>query len=155
MKNKLEEKILENTQETQLKTESDFNIESIINPLYLVAKDLREKGYDIAGHGKIRVKSPNSNFIGILEDREPLRKRFLGISYTAPPKATHLGTLWTNNSKKGANEEHNWVLEVNGRKYLSKMAKLGNFISDKYNISLKIRLNREYPINENYLSDLL
>ena len=151
MKKQLE-KVLEAEVE---KLEPSFNWDFVNGPAYPVSKKIQEEGLDIAGHGKVRVKSPLSSFIGILEDKELIKKTFLGIPYSKNSKAEYLGTLWFNNSKKGANEYTRWVLNVNGRKNLSKMAKLGNMLSKEYQIPVKVTVGTEYPVEENYISDLL
>lgn len=150
------ERQLEKVLETEVeKREQNFNWDFVNGPAYPVSIKIREQGFDIAGHGKIRVKYPLSSFIGILEDKEPIRKSFLGLHYSKNSKAEYIGTLWFNNSKKGANEYSNWVLNVNGRKNLSKMAKLGNMLSKEYKIPVKLNLGTEYAVEENYISDLL
>ncbi|GEM_PF-1439482 len=150
------EKELEEILETEVeKHEQNFNWDFVNGPAYSVSKKIKQEGFDIAGHGKVRIKYPLSSFIGILEDKEPIKKRFLGISYIKTPKAEYMGTLWFNNSKKGANEYSTWVLNVNGRKNLSKMAKLGNMLSKEYKLPIKVNVGTEYPVEENYILDLL
>ena len=149
MEKQLEEKVL------NVKMPSKTSMSSINGPSYEVAEKLRKIGYDIAGHAGIRKEKPLSSFIGILKDRNPLNKSILGIKYTKKQRAIHLGTLWFNNEKKNANEHKNWVLDVYGRKHLSKMTKLVNSLSQPYNVEVKVNLKSEYPIEENYLSDLI
>lgn len=150
------DKQLEEVLEAEVeKLEQNFNWDFVNGPAYSVSNKIKQEGFDIAGHGKVRIKSPLSSFIGILEDKEPIKKTFLGIHYNKTPKAEYLGTLWFNNSKKGANEYTTWILNVNGRKNLSKMAKIGNMLSKEYNIPIKVNVGTEYPVEENYVSDLL
>ncbi len=150
------EKVLEKSLKTKVEEiEQNLELDFVNGPAYPVSVKIKEQGFDIAGHGKVRTKYPLSSFIGILEDKEPIKKSFFGIPYSKHSKAEYLGTLWFNNSKKGANEYSRWVLNVNGRENLSKMTKLGKMLSKEYKIPVKLSLGTEYAVEENYILDLL
>lgn len=149
MENQLEQSLLEEDESRECNG-IPFN-----GPSYLIAEKLKEKGYDISGHGGVRLKEKTlSSFIGILKDRKPVEKRILGFKYNKKQRALHLGTLWFNNNKKDADENKNWVLEVYGKKYLPTLTKLVNSLSKPYNVQVEVKLKNEYPLEETYLSDL-
>ena len=93
----------------------DKLISSFESPVYKIAEGLREEGYKIAGHMGVKQKNSTHNMVGILKEREPIQKSFLGIKYNANQKAFLLGTLWINNEERNADEDSKWVLEVYGQ----------------------------------------
>jgi hypothetical protein len=158
MKMQLENKVL--NEENPADTIEDLSdvAYSYYGPSYSVSEELRKRGYEIAGHMNLRIprqKNPMSAFIGILKNQKPVQKKIFGIKLNRERKAVYLGRLWFNNESKMAVEDEKWVLDVYGRRNLSELTKLLNSISKDYGVKVKVNLKSEYPIQENYLSDII
>jgi hypothetical protein len=123
-------------------------------PIYDVAEKLKKEGYSIAGHLRVRRETPTCNMIGILKDREPIQKNFLGFKYTKKQRAFHLGTVWFNRIDKNADEYKEWVFEAHGKKEMEKLTKLLEEISFTYNVRVKTNLHYNTPKREAYLHEL-
>jgi hypothetical protein len=115
-----------------MKEENDLenSINRCENPIYRIAKGLREEGYEIAGHMGIKVpkeKQPPHNMVGILRKKEPIKKRFLGIiPYTEKQRHDYVGKLWTDNVEKGAIEDKKWILNIYGQDNFTEVTGLMN-----------------------------
>jgi hypothetical protein len=120
---------------------------------YKVAKGLREQGYEIAGHGRIRRENPLTNFIGILKETEPIQKSFLGIKYNKKQKALLVGKLWLNHEGREASEEKEWLLEIYGKKYLPKLKKIVTGFSNNCDVNLRVKLEKNKPLEEKSVFD--
>lgn len=127
-----------------------FSCES---PVYRIAKGLRKKGYEIAGHMGVKQKKPTCNMVGILKEREPIQKNFYGIKYNQNQRALYVATLWINSEEKKAIEDKRWVLEVNDEKYKTKLTKLVEKLSLPYNVKIQVKLLND-PREETYLSEV-
>jgi hypothetical protein len=139
---------------------SNYRMASFGNPSYEVAERLREEGYDIAGHMRVRRKTPVPNMIGVLKDRELVETNFLGFKsffgykLTRKPRALHLGRIWFNDEDKGAIENENWVFEANGTKEMFKLTKILEDIASSYNVKITSNLYSNIPKRERYLNEL-
>jgi hypothetical protein len=85
--------------------------------------------------------------LGILwkdPDAKP-RKRLFGL-IKLEPRRWFLGTIWFKSEQK-------WVLEVYGRKHIALVRQLAEEIASTFNVKIHIRLVREEPDFETYMSD--
>jgi hypothetical protein len=91
--------------------------------------------------------------LGILwkdPDAKP-RKRLFGL-IKLEPRRWFLGTIWFNNSARGTGEQK-WILEVYGRKHIALVRQLAEEIASTFNVKIHLRLVREEPDFETYMSD--
>ena len=139
--------------ETQSTNYSDTEISLYESPVYDIAKSLREKGYKIASREGIRRKKPTPDSVGILEEREPIKKNFLGIPFKKKLRAYHIATLWIHNEPRKAIEDKTWILQVNGKENIEKLEKAIKELSIPYKVKVKVELVNENPKQETYLSD--
>src|SRR4030043_129532 len=73
------------------------------NPIYRIAKGVKEEGYDIAGHMGIRVpetKQPPCNMVGILKNKKPVKKSVCGFKYNKKQRADLLAEVWEDDREK-------------------------------------------------------
>jgi hypothetical protein len=127
-------------------------------PAHNITDKLREEGYEISGHSRVKIKYPkysSSSFMGILKDKEPIQKNLLGIlKWKKKQRAYHIGTLWLNHEGKKAKEDKKWVLEVYGKKYSSGLLKIVKELSEFYEVKLEINLASDTPREEVYLHEI-
>jgi hypothetical protein len=111
-----------------------------------VGKLLLSEGFDLAsctGFAKYELVEDNS--LGILcKNLEAKPKKYLFGLIKKEPRKIFFGTVWFNNSARGANEE-NWVFEVYGRKYIGLVRELAEDMALTFNVDISIRLVQEQP----------
>jgi len=147
-----------------MKEETGSKLNQIIDAceghLYEVADRLKQEGYDIAGHMRVRRKNPSPNMIGVLKDRAPVQasvlglKNIFGYQLTRQPRAFHYGRIWFNDEDKGAVYGKNWVYEANGTVEMFKITKLLEDIASPYGITVQSKLRHKAPKRERYLHEL-
>jgi hypothetical protein len=147
-----------------MKEETGLSLNRIIDSdedhLYEVAERLREEGYDIAGHMRVRRKNPSPNMIGVLKDRAPVQASFLGIEnifgykLTRQPRAFHYGRIWFDDEDKGAIKGKNWVYEANGTKEMFKINKILEDVASPHGITVQSKLYHKHPKRERYIDEL-
>ena len=136
--------------EKQNKNSQDERISYYESPVYSIAKELRKRGYEIADSIGVRITEPEEEVIGILKDREPIKKSFLGIKWEKAQPALYVGKLWLNHPKIRARENKSWVLEVYGREYVPEMMNLIEELSSPYGVRVDVKLGSENPREETY-----
>src|SRR3989338_4457674 len=119
-----------------------------------VGRFLLSKGFDLAScTGLAEHTLSKSDPIGILRkapDAKP-RKCLFGL-IKREPRRGFLGTVWFSNSARGASEQ-NWVFEVYGRKHVELVRQLAEEMASTFNAKIALRLVRDQPDVETYLSD--
>ena len=129
------------------------------NPVHGIARGLRERGYEIAGHGGIRVKenkNPATSVVGVLEETEPIQKSFLGfMKYNEKQRARLIGELWLNNAPRYGDYDEKWIFKPYGKEYAVKITKIIKKICAPYKVKLEIEPPTDSPREEVYLHELL
>ncbi len=119
-----------------------------------VGRFLLSKGFDLADSTGMAARSPvQSDSLGILrKDAEAKPRTYLFGLIKRKPRRMFLGTVWFSNSPRGATEQ-NWVFEVYGRKRVELVRQLAEEMASTFNAKIDLRLVRERPDVETYLSD--
>lgn len=119
-----------------------------------IGRFLLSKGFDLASCTGLALNSLVETYaLGILrKDPEAKSRKYLFGLITQEPRRAFIGVVWFNNSVRGANEQ-NWFFEVYGRKYIELVRQLAEEIASTFNVTITIRLVREQPDVETYLSD--
>ena len=120
---------------------------------YVLAKSLRQIGYEIADPLGMRLSDPRYDVIGILKPREPLQKSFLKIKYKEDQRALFIGTLWLNNLSRGVTENKKWILEVYGRDNVRELTDLVREFSEPCGVEVDVNLTQEHSALEKFYSD--
>lgn len=118
---------------------------------YRVVSTLKDKGYKIADCCGIRKDDPVKDVIGILKPRESVETRFSWLRREL--RALFLGTLWLDNSCRGAKLNENWVLEVNGREHVPELKQLAVELAEQNNVKIELILETERAVTEEFESD--
>jgi hypothetical protein len=106
----------------------------------VVVTTLTEKGYSFANEFGARQETC-SGIIGILKDRDPIQKRFLGlIPYSIDQKALHIGTLYIDDSLRNMNPLEKWYLEVYGIDNINPLKEAISPISNSYGVNLEVNI---------------
>ena len=121
-----------------------------------VAMEFRSKGYKIADNDGREVNEPDKNVMGILNPREPIKRRFLFFKWNKEQRALYEGRLWFNNDSIGAEPTKSWVLEIYGRENVPRLTEIVKGLSESSQVNLSIELSSEnskleqYPFNYPY-----
>lgn len=115
---------------------------------------LLSKGFDLAsitGHALDSLVATDS--LGVLrKDPEARPRTYLFGLIKRDPRRMFLGVIWFSNSLRGATER-NWVFETYGRKHVELTRQLAEEMASTFNVKIALRLVREQPSVEAYLSD--
>ena len=119
-----------------------------------VGRFLLSKGFDLAScTGLASNLLVETCSLGILRkdpDAEP-RSYLFGL-IKREPRRGFLGTIWFSNGVRDASEQ-NWVFEVYGRKHVELVRQLAEEMASTFNTKIALRLVRDQPDVETYLSD--
>jgi len=119
-----------------------------------VGRFLLSKGFDLASStGLAEYTLSQSDSLGILrKDPDAKPRKYLFGLIKREPRRGFLGTVWFSNSARGANEQ-GWVFEAYGRKHIELVRQLAEEMASTFNTKIALRLVREQPDVETYLSD--
>ncbi|PIR86507.1 hypothetical protein COU13_00515 [Candidatus Kaiserbacteria bacterium CG10_big_fil_rev_8_21_14_0_10_43_70] len=119
-----------------------------------VGRFLLSKGYDLASCTGLASNSlVETDSLGILrKDPEARPREYLFGLITRDPRRMFLGTVWLSNGSLGATEQ-NWVFEAYGRKHVELARQLAEEMASTFNVKIALRLVRDQPDVETYLSD--
>jgi hypothetical protein len=119
-----------------------------------VGRWLLQKGFDLAScAGVASSVLIEADSLGILwkdPDAKPI-KRLFGL-IKLEPRRCFIGTIWFNNSARGTGEQK-WILEVYGREHIAWLRQVAEEMASTFNVKICLRLVREQPAVETYLSD--
>ncbi len=143
------------TEDTKRQTRSlsDERISVKESPHITIIRALKERGYIFADHDGVRCPKTLYGSVGVLKPREPVSDSFLGIKYTRRRRALHIGTIYYDNSCRGAKEDTNWVVSVYGREFVREMTGLTEEVLKSHPVKADIRLEHESPRIETYESE--
>lgn len=119
-------------------------------PLLIVARLLREQGFDLAdcaGFALAQEGIRAGNSLGILQREQA--KKFLGI-IPVRPRRKHIGTIWFR--ENGANSKK-WILKVFGRDFVPVLQPVAMAIQQTCHITVVVKLVSESPQEEIFLRD--
>lgn len=118
-----------------------------------VGKWLSEKGFAPASCTGIALYSlSETNSLGILwKDPDAKPREYLFGLIKREPKRRFLGTIWFDNSTRGANKKY-WVLEAYGQEHIELVRQLAEKMTSIFNVKISLRLVREQPDVETYCS---
>jgi hypothetical protein len=118
-----------------------------------VGRFLLSKGLDIADNTGMARSLVQASELGILrKDPEAKPRKYLFGLIKREPRRGFLGTIWFSNSARGASEQ-NWVFEAYGRKHVELVRQLAEEMASTFNVKIALRLVREQPDVETFLSD--
>ena len=119
-----------------------------------VGRFLLSKGFDLAScTGLAEHTLSQSDSLGILrKDPDAKPRKYLFGLIKREPRRGFLGTVWFSNSARGASEQ-NWVFEVYGRKHVELVRQLAEEMASTFNAKIALRLVRDQPDVEIYMSD--
>ena len=113
---------------------------------------LISKGLDIADNTGMACSLVQASELGILrKDPEAKSRKYLFGLIKLEPRRGFLGTVFRN-SARGASEQ-NWVFEAYGRKHVELVRQLAEEMASAFNVKIALRLVREQPDVETFLSD--
>jgi len=120
-----------------------------------VGRFLLSKGFDLADSTGMAICSlVQSSELGILRhDPEAKPRKYLFGLIKREPRRMFLGTVWFSNSARVCASEKNWVFEAYGRKHIDMVRQLAEEMASTFNAKISLRLVREQPDVETYLSD--
>jgi hypothetical protein len=121
---------------------------------------LVKKGYVLASSiGRARTESSltPSDSIGLLmpqpdnPESQDFSFRPRGVQQN-PKRRRFVGIIWFSNYARGANRR-DWVIEVYGKEYFELLQVLGRKLWSTFCVSVEVRLIKDFPENEIFLSD--
>ncbi len=109
-----------------------------------IGRFLVSKGFILASSKGVRLDAPDISSQGILcKDTEAWSFWHL----FRPKRRIFIGVIWFTEYSQapyGASES-NWIFEVFGRKYAEQAKQLAEEIASKFDVSIEVRLEEEYP----------
>jgi hypothetical protein len=119
-----------------------------------VGRFLLSKGFDLASSTGLASNSlVATDSLGVLrKDPEARPRTYLFGLIKREPRRMFLGTVWFSNSPRGTTEQ-SWVFEAYGRKHVELVRQLAEEMASTFNVKITLRLVREQPDVETYLSD--
>jgi len=118
-----------------------------------VGRFLLSKGLDTADSTGVARSLVQANELGILrKDPEAKPRKYMFGLIKREPRRGFLGTIWFNNSARGASEQ-NWVFEAYGRKHVEFVRQLAEEMASTFSVKIVLRLVREQPDVETSPSD--
>ena len=125
-----------------------------------VGRWLIRKGYVLASCiGRVCTESGLvlSDSIGLLmpyqDNSEPYENQFRPCGVRQNPKRRHfVGVIWFNNYARGANSKE-WIFEVYGKEYFELFQALARRLWSTFCVSVEVRLVKDQPEAEVFLSD--
>ena len=114
---------------------------------YSAVQRFRDQGYKVVG---VRDPYSEGGFSGFnilsLRDRPSTMEKVLGkVGIRFQQRAYCLGTVWTNNTDKGASTDKTWVLESNSNDHVARVSTILSELVSGNNVSVEVKMSNNSP----------